>query len=71
MSLIRKDLGLQGKGSVVKSRKTGQLYELQYVVHPSENVPKGTTDVYACYKLSPTDGMPISSLIWLSLDELE
>lgn len=58
----------------IVKRKTSdtpdQLYEVQYVVHPAQHAPASTVDVYACYRLSAYDGMPIGSLIWLRADEL-
>ena len=56
--------------SIVKSL-TGTLYEVQYLVHPSISAPSDTTDVYACYRLSAYDGMPIGRLVWVAESELE
>lgn len=53
--------------NIVKS-KTGTLYEIQYVVHP-RSVAHGC-DVYACYRLSATDGMPIGPRVWIAATDL-
>ena len=46
-----------------KSRHSGDLYEIQYVVY-------GTIGyLAACYRLSGYDGMPIGGLVWLPVDE--
>lgn len=48
----------------------GNLYEVQYLVHPSPTAPADTTDVYACYRISNYDGLPIGSLVWIAASEL-
>lgn len=55
---------------LVKSKETGTLYEIQYVVHRSATAPAATTDVYACYRISVYDVMPIGSLVWVAASEL-
>lgn len=52
-----------------RSKQSGQLYEIQYVIHPKPSFT--TDDVYACYRLSATDGMPIGSLVWITASEFE
>lgn len=45
---------------------SGTLYEIQYVVHSTTL----NEDVYACYRLSSYDGMPIGGLAWIPVSEL-
>ncbi len=47
----------------------GRLYEIQYVVHSA--CGNDAEDVYACYRLSNYDGMPIGPLVWVAKGELE
>ena len=47
-----------------KAKDSGCFYEIQYVVHPRP-ITHGC-DVYACYRLSATDGMPIGPLVWIA-----
>ena len=56
---------------IAKHKTSGALYEPQYIVHPAEYAPANQADVFACYRLSAYDGMPIGSLVWLSADELD
>lgn len=49
--------------------KSGELYEIQYVVHPRPATHG--CDVYACYRLSAYDGMPIGSLVWIAETDLD
>lgn len=57
------------KSSIAKHRTTGELYSVEYVVH-SVNQVDGE-DVFACYKLSAYDGMPIGSLVHIPKSELD
>lgn len=52
-----------------KSKTTGSLYEIQYVVHPRPFTYGG--DVFACYRLSGYDGMPIGPRVWIAESEFE
>ena len=52
-----------------KSKTSGDLYEIQYVVHP-RSASHGC-DVFACYRLSSYDGMPIGPLVWIAESEFE
>lgn len=56
-------------GTIVKSKSSGDLYEIQYVVHPQPNFT--TDEVYACYRLSGYDGMPIGGRVWIAAGEFE
>lgn len=53
---------------MVKNRHNDTYYEIQYVIHP-RSVAHGC-DVFACYRLSATDGMPIGSRVWIALSDL-
>lgn len=55
---------------VITKGAEGNLYEIQYVVHRSATAPSSATDVYACYRISNYDGMPIGSLVWIAENEL-
>jgi hypothetical protein len=55
---------------LVKAKNSGELYEIQYVVHRAVWAPSNVTDVYACYRISNYDAMPIGSLVWISADQL-
>ena len=55
--------------NIRKSIPSGETYEIQYVVHPRP-ITHGE-DVYACYRLSARDGMPIGSLVWITASDLE
>ena len=54
------------KGSVVKNKFTGELFKVEHIFHSA-----GFPDIYACYRLSGYDGMPIGSLINFGPDEIE
>jgi hypothetical protein len=59
-------------GQKVKHRTTGDLYEVDSLTaHPSATAPPETTDVFACYRLSRYDGMPVGTRVWLSASEVE
>jgi hypothetical protein len=49
-------------GLKVKSKKTGDLYEVQEYLD---------NNILSCYRLSAYDGMPMGSLVHLSQDEVE
>jgi hypothetical protein len=55
--------------NIRKAKQSGKFYEIQYVVHPRP-ITHGC-DVFACYRLSDYDGMPIGSLVWIAESELE
>lgn len=49
---------------------SGKLYEIQYLLAPSTTAPSIDMPVYACYRLSAYDGMPIGSLVHIAASEL-
>lgn len=53
----------------IRKTHSGEAYEIQYVVHPRP-ITHGC-DVYACYRLSKTDGMPIGGLVWIAKTDFE
>lgn len=55
--------------NVFRIKESGEWYEMQYIVHPQPNYTTG--DVYACYRLSATDGMPIGPLVWINASAFE
>ena len=55
--------------NMVKHKQTGQLYEIQHVIHSTRAIDG--EDVLVCYRLSAYDGMPIGSLVHLRKDEVE
>ena len=52
-----------------KAKASGDLYEVLYVVHSPAAHPN--QDVFACYRLSAYDGMPIGSRVWVAENEFE
>lgn len=52
--------------SIVKSKRDGTLYEVQYLFH-SDLID---VDLYVCYRLSVYDGMPIGGLVYVLADEV-
>jgi hypothetical protein len=52
---------------MVKHRVTGALYEIAYVTHSLAH----NGDVYAAYRLSSYDGMPIGPRVWIAVNEFE
>jgi hypothetical protein len=59
----------KGMNNNLVKTKSGELHEIQYVVHPRPlHVASG--DVYACYRISATDGMPIGPLVWIATIDL-
>jgi hypothetical protein len=53
--------------NIVKSKDGRESYEIQYTIHSSVL----NTTVYACYRLSAYDGMPIGPLVFIPISQVQ